>query len=178
MPFALTIQTRVKKMISKSEVSRRIARMMDALQLRDEEVSVLLTDDDQIHELNRMYRHKDRPTDVLAFPLREGEFRELRGGLLGDVVLSLPTAARQAQRENKAFLDEVTMLLAHGLLHLCGWDHDTPAKDRRMRAKTDELCAAASPPSVLSAERPAKGATKKPARAARNRTVGRRKARV
>lgn len=178
MPFVLTIQTRVKKMISKPEVARRIERMMEALQLRDEEVSVLLTDDDQIHELNRMYRHKDRPTDVLAFPLREGEFRELRGALLGDVVVSLPTAARQAERENKAFLDEVTMLLAHGLLHLCGWDHDTAAKDRRMRAETDKLCAAASPPSVSPRARPSKRSAAKVARAPRNRAVGRRKARV
>jgi probable rRNA maturation factor len=117
--------------------------MMRALQLQKSELSVLLTDDDQIQELNRDYRKKNRPTDVLAFAQREGEKRELAGEILGDVVVSVPTAARQAKAAGRGVLDEVTMLLAHGLLHLLGWDHDTDAKDRAMRAETERLCRAA-----------------------------------
>jgi len=117
--------------------------MIVALQIEDREISFLLTDDARVHELNRVYRKKDRPTDVLAFALQEGAFAELAGGALGDVIVSVPTARKQALEQGKSTLDEVTMLLAHGLLHLLGWDHDTPARDRRMRAETDRLCAAA-----------------------------------
>ena len=127
--------------------------MIKILQLQTSEVSFLLTDDKRIHELNRDYRHKDKPTDVLAFAMREGEHAELAGDVLGDVIVSIPTARRQAEERAAALIDEVTMLLAHGLLHLLGWDHDTPAKDRRMRAETDRLCAAAAPPASPAARR-------------------------
>ena len=70
---------------------------------------------------------------------------KLEGEVLGDVIISVPTARRQAEEAGKDVLDEVTMLAAHGLLHLLGWDHDTPAKDRRMKAETDRLLAAAAP---------------------------------
>lgn len=109
----------------------------------DSELSVLLTGDNQITILNRIYRHKDRPTDVLAFAQREGEHGEHAGAILGDVVISVETARRQARARRVDVVSEVTMLLAHGLLHLLGWDHDTPAKDRRMRRETERLCEAA-----------------------------------
>jgi probable rRNA maturation factor len=118
--------------------------MLAALQLKDAEVSILLTGDAQIHNLNKIYRGKDRATDVLAFAMREGDFARLAGDLLGDVIVSIPTARKQAVSRARSVMEETTMLLAHGLLHLLGWDHDTKDKDRRMRAETDRLCAAAS----------------------------------
>lgn len=147
--------------------------MIELLQLKKLEVSFLLTDDDRIHELNKIYRHKDRPTDVLAFAMREGAHGELAGDVLGDVIVSIPTARRQASERGAMLVDEVTMLLAHGLLHLLGWDHDTAAKDRRMRAETERLCAAAAPPERAPAKRSskagaAKAETRKP-RATRKR---------
>ncbi len=125
--------------------------MMQTLKLEDDELSVLLTDDDQIQELNRFYRKKDRPTDVLAFAMNEGKpMPNIRGAeaprLLGDVIVSVDTARAQAKAHGRDVLEEVTMLLAHGLLHLLGWDHDTDRKDRAMRAETDRLCAAARGP--------------------------------
>lgn len=120
--------------------------MIEELQLHDREVSFLLTDDKRIHRLNKVYRGKDRPTDVLAFAMQEGELAELAGGVLGDVIVSVPTARKQAEERAVSVLDEVTVLLAHGLLHLLGWDHQTAAEDRRMRAETDRLCRAARPP--------------------------------
>jgi probable rRNA maturation factor len=119
--------------------------MIALLQLQKSEISFLLTDDNRVHQLNKIYRKKDRPTDVLAFAMREGEFSGLAGDTLGDVIISVPTARRQAEEAGKAVLEEVTMLAAHGLLHLLGWDHDTPAKDRRMKAETDRLLAVAAP---------------------------------
>lgn len=134
--------------VGKAELLKRINRMIDALQLENVEVSFLLTDDTRIHELNKVYRHKDQPTDVLAFALREGDFAELAGNALGDVIVSVPTAKKQAEERGRPLLDEVTMLTAHGLLHLLGWDHDTDAKERRMTAETERLCAAAGGPTV------------------------------
>ena len=123
--------------------------MLDALQIPDSELSILLTDDDRIKRLNQTYRKKNRPTDVLAFAQREGEHGDRAGPLLGDLVVSVPTARRQAGARGIELTSELTMLLAHGLLHLLGWDHDTPRKDRRMSRETDRLCAvagAARPP--------------------------------
>lgn len=144
---------------------RRVEAMIDLLQLKECEVSIVLTDDRRIHELNKNYRGKDRPTDVLAFAMREGEFAELAGGALGDVIVSVPTARKQAHERQVSVLEEVTMLLAHGLLHLLGWDHETPAKDRRMRAETARLCRAAQPegglkPAKTSASRSRKVASR------------------
>ena len=145
--------------------------MIRLLQLDKAEVSFVLTDDAVVHELNKVYRAKDRPTDVLAFAMHEGEFGALAGHVLGDVIVSVPTARKQAHSRRIQVLDEVTMLLAHGLLHLLGWDHDTVAKDRRMRAETARLCAAAAPPSTLSKVGADQGLTRKrPARATTGRS--------
>jgi len=118
--------------------------MLESLQLMDDEVSIVLTDDDQIRNLNRSYRKKDRPTDVLAFALREGEHAAHAGPLLGDIVVSVPTARRQAAAARHDLMSELTGLIAHGLLHLLGWDHDTRAKDQAMRLETRRLVRAAS----------------------------------
>jgi probable rRNA maturation factor len=116
--------------------------MLAALSLKSAELSILLCDDPTIHALNRQHRRRDRPTDVLAFALREG--KPLRGAelLLGDVVISLPTAQRQARERDRSLWQEVTFLLAHGLLHLIGHDHRTVAEERRMNARADMLMAA------------------------------------
>lgn len=107
------------------------------------ELSVLLCDDATIQELNRDYRGKDRPTDVLAFAMQEGEGTGVAPDLLGDVVISLDTARRQAPAHGRTIAGEVTFLLAHGLLHLLGHDHPDDAALRRMNARCDALCAAA-----------------------------------
>jgi probable rRNA maturation factor len=145
MAIALSIEHGPFAGVARGEILRRIRAMVELLQLKKNDISFLLTDDKRIHELNKFYRGKDRPTDVLAFAMREGEFAALAGAVLGDVIVSVPTARKQAERRGHATVDEVTMLLAHGLLHLLGWDHDTPAKDRRMRAETARLVAAATP---------------------------------
>ncbi len=125
-------------------VKRRAESMLASIGESRAELSVMLTDDASIHELNRKHRRKSRPTDVLAFPMDEngeGPSRAVR--LLGDVVISLDTAARQARERRRALMDEVVHLLAHGLLHLVGYDHHTDADERRMNAAAEKLIAAA-----------------------------------
>jgi len=122
--------------------------MLRALDLGDAELSVALTDDGEIRELNRVFRSKDKATDVLAFAMREGENlgpRPLGDATplpetLGDVVISVETARRQATRRRHPLEDEVRELMAHGLLHLVGYDHQTDAEERVMRAETKRLC--------------------------------------
>lgn len=127
-----------------TEVVRTWAdRMLRAMGIEDAELSVLLCDDARIQELNRDYRQLDRPTDVLAFSLLEGEGVGAPGLLvLGDVVIALPTAERQAREAGRDLRSEAKMLLAHGLLHLLGFDHAEPDEERRMRARTDLLVSA------------------------------------
>jgi probable rRNA maturation factor len=146
--IALSVEQGPHEGLTRPEILRRLRAMIKLLQLDKAEVSFVLTDDERIHQLNKIYRGKDRPTDVLAFAMHEGEFGALAGHVLGDVIVSVPTARKQARSNKVPLLEEVTMLLAHGLLHLLGWDHDTDAKDRRMRAETARLCAAALAPSV------------------------------
>ena len=125
-------------------VRRRAEKMLARLELAGSELSVSLVDDATIHELNRTWRKKDKPTDVLSFALGEGEDVRTEGGLLGDVIVSIETARRQAAKRRRPLLDELTMLLAHGLLHLVGYDHRTDAEEADMTARTRELEAAAA----------------------------------
>ncbi|MCU0684793.1 MAG: rRNA maturation RNase YbeY [Polyangiaceae bacterium] len=140
------------------EVRRRAEKMLDRLGLGPRELSVLLTDDRRIHQLNRDYRSKDRPTDVLAFAMDEGDGRGA-DELLGDVVISLETAARQAAERGREPLDEVTHLLAHGVLHLVGYDHQTDAEHRAMErmARVMRAVATSGEPKAAS-KRAVKGA--------------------
>lgn len=116
--------------------------MLESLGLPDAELSILLCDDATIRALNRQYRNNDKATDVLAFPMQEGPGPQANPGLLGDVVISLPTARRQAAEHDRPIVQEVTFLLAHGLLHLLGYDHSNKRDEREMTARTEDLLAA------------------------------------
>jgi probable rRNA maturation factor len=98
------------------------------------ELSVVLTGDGEVRKLNRLYRKKDKTTDVLSFPLLEG--KRLKAGKnpipLGDVVISIPQTRRQARQQGKDFRGELALLLTHGILHLLGYDHGTKAEEKRM----------------------------------------------
>jgi len=88
-------------------------------------VTVAFVSDRAMRELNRLWRHKRGTTDVLSFPAEQDEFEKTEGPRLGDVVISVEQAARQA-KENKLSLNtEIAQLILHGLLHLCGFDHAT-----------------------------------------------------
>ncbi|MEZ4442073.1 MAG: rRNA maturation RNase YbeY [Polyangiaceae bacterium] len=132
--------------VSRSTLERRALKMLRHLEL-SAELSLSLVADAEMQGLNRDYRQKDRPTDVLAFALREGEGESpvVDGReVLGDVVISVDTARRQAASRRRPLLDELTLLLAHGLLHLLGYDHETDAEEAEMNAATRDLVAAAS----------------------------------
>ncbi len=101
------------------------------------EVSVSFVNDEEIHELNKAYRDVDRPTDVLSFPMDEQQFVD--PPMLGDIVVSVPTAVRQAQEYGHSLAREVAFLLVHGFLHLNGYDHEEPSDEQTMFALQDEV---------------------------------------
>jgi len=122
-----------------AQLRRSAARFLRTLDLEDVELSVLLTDDAGIRALNRDWRRKDRPTDVLSFPGgapapgTPGPFH------LGDVILSLDTARRQARAHRRTVAQELDLYLAHGLLHLLGHDHHRRQDVERMAALESRL---------------------------------------
>ena len=131
-----------RRSVRHGELAWRAEAMLEALGLPDAELSILLCDDATIRGLNHRYRKKNKATDVLAFAMQEGPEPTPNPSVLGDVVISLPTAARQAAQHDRPIIQEVTFLLAHGLLHLVGYEHQNDAEEREMSAKTGELLAA------------------------------------
>ena len=146
MPVRFAIRGRARGALppdAQRRLRRRADRMAAAVGLADpslsrsQEVGLILTDDAEIQALNRDYREKDKPTDVLAFAMREGEAAGLDPGLLGDVIISVETAARQKRR--RTLEDEVLFLWSHGLCHLLGYDHRTDAEEADMNARMAAL---------------------------------------
>jgi rRNA maturation RNase YbeY len=121
--------------VDRALLRRRARRILAAVGRERAELSILLVDDAAIAALNQRYRGRARPTDVLAFSLLEGDHADRRGALLGDVVIGIETAARQARARRRRLDDEVARLLVHGALHLVGYDHLRSAEARRMRAQ-------------------------------------------
>jgi probable rRNA maturation factor len=107
------------------------------------ELGILFVGERRMQSLNRRYRGKDCPTDVLAFALRESgpphpvPFMPV---MLGDVVIAVPTATRQAKQGRRSLDEELTVLLVHGILHLCGYDHERNEKEaRRMHRRERKI---------------------------------------
>jgi probable rRNA maturation factor len=142
MPAWLRSRGLKRRSVRHDDLRWRAEAMLDALGMPDAELSILLCDDETIRQLNRQYRKKNKPTDVLAFPMNEGPGPSPNPGLLGDVVISLPTATRQAGEHDRPIIQEVTFLLAHGLLHLLGYDHATRREELEMTGRTEGLLAA------------------------------------
>jgi probable rRNA maturation factor len=106
----------------------------------DGELSLVITDDQEIADLNQQYRNRKGPTNVLAFAMNEGEFAGLTPELLGDVVISADTAAREADEAGITLSRRLDFLLTHGILHLFGYDHEkSDADEAEMDRKSEEL---------------------------------------
>ena len=141
--LVLTIEAAARRRVTPAlaaRVKRRAAHMVVAA-AKGAEVGLTLTGDAGIHALNRLWRHKDKPTDVLAFAMTEGAAAKVarEAGLLGDVVISVATAARQAAERGVGLGDELEHLFAHGLCHLLGYDHRDDEEERVMNARMARL---------------------------------------
>ncbi len=147
MTLLVDAEARVLPPALLARLRRELARMVRAAGLsegRALEASFRLTTDAVIHELNRGYRAKDKPTDVLAFAQREGPPGATGDEVLGDVVISVETARRQAKKRSPLGLAaELRFLASHGLCHLLGYDHQTDAQEASMNARMATLLAEA-----------------------------------
>jgi len=100
-------------------------RALRAIRKNKAEATIVFVSDRSIRDLNRSYRGKNQATDVLSFPTRAESFEAENRQHLGDVVISVGRAAAQAKANGLSFRNEVEQLVLHGLLHLCGYDHET-----------------------------------------------------
>jgi rRNA maturation RNase YbeY len=122
-----------------ARVVRSARRLLRGLGLGAAELSIVLVSDPEMQALNRRWRRRDRPTDVLSFAQREGP-GGAPDGVLGDVVISVDTARRQAAARRTTIGHEADRLLIHGLLHLLGYDHErSTAEARRMQRRERAL---------------------------------------
>ncbi len=130
------ILIKTKKKELKGQLQETARRILEVLAITDSELSVLLTDDEEIRRLNRSFRGKDSPTDVLSFPMNE-----MVGGrrILGDVVISVDTAKRQAEERGESLQLTLCRLLIHGVLHLLGYDHERSPEEEEMFRRMEEL---------------------------------------
>lgn len=125
---------------SEQTIRKKMEKVLDVLGCHDKELSILVTSDEEIALLNRRYLGRQGPTNVIAFPMCPAIENEPESPLLGDVVISLDTAMREASEAGEPLLETVGRLLVHGLLHLLGYDHERGVDEaRRMQGEETRL---------------------------------------
>ena len=129
--------------IAKRSLRKVAQTILSASGCPDAELSLVIVNDRQIRVINRDYLQRDKPTNVISFAMQEGEGAGISPLLLGDVVISAETAARDAAEAGTTFAGELYFLLLHGILHLLGYDHErgSAAEAERMEARERELFA-------------------------------------
>lgn len=139
--MAIYLSNRQKALpIKTANLRRRLARLLRELELTEADLSVTVTDDAEIREINRQYRGVDKATNVLAFALEEGEPLPGAPRVLGDVVISAETIQREAGPLGYTDGEMFYFYLVHGLLHLIGYDHERGPQDAaRQEAETERL---------------------------------------
>lgn len=126
--------------VDSAKFKKHIQKIMRELGHDEVELSILIVDDAKIRKLNRQYRNIDAATDVLSFPQNAGEEAEFISHMLGDVVISVEMAQRQAAEHQFSVEQELVLLLIHGTLHLLGYDHERSSKEGEiMRQRTWKL---------------------------------------
>jgi rRNA maturation RNase YbeY len=127
--------SKAPKKLKVVDIRRKAKAILAEVGLEDRELSLLYTDDPEMAKLNFEYRGREGPTDVLSFSQIEGEFGDMDDSVLGDVVISVDTARKQAEVAGHSIEKELDILLTHGILHLAGYDHEKgPAQARKMKA--------------------------------------------
>ncbi len=120
-------QRRIK--IDKRKIRKQVNELLKLLNCTNMEISITFVDDAIMRQINKQYLAKDRPTNVISFPLQEGEFSDINPEMLGDIVISVDTADRDAAKGNLSFDEEILFLIIHGLL----------PNVRKMKKKEKEL---------------------------------------
>ena len=136
----ILIDNRQETRLATPPIRRKTEQILSALGYDAHELSLVIMDDKGIQELNKSYRALDKPTNVLSFSMQEGEFSEVTPGLLGDVIISIETAQREADEAGIKLEERMSQLLVHGILHLVGFDHERgDSAEQEMEAKSLDL---------------------------------------
>ena len=114
-------------------------KILKILKNKDSEISLTFVDDAGITDINRQYLDRNYPTNVIAFSMNEGEFGDVNPNILGDIIISIETALRDAKIGDLPLEDEIDYLMIHGVLHLLGYDHELPGEAEEMREKEKEI---------------------------------------
>jgi probable rRNA maturation factor len=129
-----------KHKIPLKKVRQQAKVILSALDKPNGELSILIVDDAQITVLNKEYLKREGPTNVMAFPMHEGNFADISPQLLGDVVVSIETACQEGKMMGITTEERFTQLIVHGILHLLGYDHErTEEEALRMEIKSNVL---------------------------------------
>ena len=123
--------------LENQKIRSKLVRILEDLGCPDKELSVLFTDDNCIAQLNRHYLGKNGATNVLAFPMCDGQTPELESPMLGDVVISVNTALRESRELGENLENTIGRLLVHGVLHLLGYDHEKSIHDAQRMEKEE-----------------------------------------
>ena len=139
--MSIYFENRQKQKVDLRRLRASLKKILAELACSDADVSVIFVSDEEIRGLNRKYLARDRATNVISFSMREGEFFDVNPSLLGDIVISVDTALRDAEREGIPLEDEMTYLMIHGVLHLLGYDHERSGRDaaREMEGIQNDL---------------------------------------
>jgi probable rRNA maturation factor len=126
--------------LSKQKIQKTAASILNGLGYPDAQLSILVVDDTQMAEINRAYLNHAGPTNVISFPIQEGQFSHISPDLLGDVVISADTADREAVEAGMQMSERFNQLLVHGILHLIGYDHVNSEQEAAvMERKSNQL---------------------------------------
>jgi probable rRNA maturation factor len=129
-------QKRIK--IDKRKIRTEVTELLKLLDCANKEISLTFVDDTTIQRINRQYLSRDKSTNVISFSLQEGEFGGVNPEVLGDIVISVDTASRDADQGHLSFDEEILFLIIHGLLHLLGYNHEDTSKTNALKMKRKE----------------------------------------
>lgn len=124
--------------INRTKIRRTVLNIFKILDMSDKEISICFTDDEYIQFLNKQYLGRNKATNVLSFSMMEGDFGNINPKMIGDIVISLETARRDAVKGNLTLDEEVDYLLIHGILHLSGYNHENTSREEAIRMKNKE----------------------------------------
>lgn len=127
--------------INKRKIRSTVLKILKILNCANQEISLSFVDDEKIKKLNKQYLGKDKPTNVISFPLQEGEYSDINPNILGDIIISTETAQRDALLGNLTLSQEIDFLIIHGILHLLGYNHEntTRKETNKMHQKEKDL---------------------------------------
>ncbi len=140
--MSILIEDRQKKVnLDLRRIRRVMNKILRYLDCPDKDISLLFVDDSYIREINKLYLNRDYPTNVISFSLSEGEFGNINPDILGDIVISVETAIKDAVVHGMDIDDELDFLMIHGLLHLCDYNHEDTDEDKaqEMEKKEQEI---------------------------------------